>query len=288
MTKYRKKPVVIDAILNTGDTTKIQEFLRETAPTLMFDHVALLPFGVITIPLEGEMRCDVGDWLIRGIKGELYPCKPDIFDATYELADGKPLTYGDLSEKLWENHERNRMRNFAARQAGDPIGAPTAQEYAPGFYWIYDLSTDLEYPAEKSIDGLWYRCGLAGVEEGIFLACRAIRGRVVPPSVEERVHPFRKLPEFVDKTQEEPVETEDQRTKNARMAAIAEEFADKDTIPRECLEEENRILRLELRYAQARYQAAREQLTAIINLTVPEPIIPHADERNFPWPTTLR
>lgn len=37
--------------------------------------------------LEGEMRADVGDWIIRGVKGELYPCKPDIFDATYEIAE---------------------------------------------------------------------------------------------------------------------------------------------------------------------------------------------------------
>lgn len=40
----------------------------------------------ISIPtLEGVMRADVGDWIIRGVKGEFYPCKPDVFEATYEL-----------------------------------------------------------------------------------------------------------------------------------------------------------------------------------------------------------
>jgi hypothetical protein len=41
--------------------------------------------GALFIPtLEGEMRADVGDWLIKGVAGEFYPCKPDVFAATYE------------------------------------------------------------------------------------------------------------------------------------------------------------------------------------------------------------
>lgn len=39
------------------------------------------------VTLEGIHRCDFGDWIIRGVKGELYPCKPDIFAATYEAVD---------------------------------------------------------------------------------------------------------------------------------------------------------------------------------------------------------
>ena len=42
----------------------------------------------VAIPtLEGTMRAEIGDWIIRGVKGEFYPCKPDIFEATYEPAD---------------------------------------------------------------------------------------------------------------------------------------------------------------------------------------------------------
>lgn len=40
--------------------------------------------GIAIVTLEGTMRADVGDWIIRGVQGELYPCKPDIFEATYE------------------------------------------------------------------------------------------------------------------------------------------------------------------------------------------------------------
>lgn len=47
--------------------------------------------GRIFVPtLEGEMRANDGDWIIQGVKGEFYPCKPDVFDASYELVDQEP------------------------------------------------------------------------------------------------------------------------------------------------------------------------------------------------------
>ncbi len=82
MSKYRKKPVVIDAVRWDGVLT----------PELI-DLTADIEFSYDTndrmfIPtLEGEMRADKGDWIIKGVKGEIYPCKPDIFAATYEPAD---------------------------------------------------------------------------------------------------------------------------------------------------------------------------------------------------------
>jgi hypothetical protein len=48
-----------------------------------FDRVYFLEIHT----LEGDMRADVGDWIVRGVKGEFYPCKPDIFEATYDLVD---------------------------------------------------------------------------------------------------------------------------------------------------------------------------------------------------------
>ena len=80
MPKFRKKPVVIEAV----------QFTQEMA-----DGVVVAPDGVqnMTIKgmncagietLEGDHEVSVGDWVITGIKGERYPCKPDIFEATYE------------------------------------------------------------------------------------------------------------------------------------------------------------------------------------------------------------
>ena len=53
--------------------------------------------------LEGKMRADVGDWIIKGVKGEFYPCKPDIFEATYELADWEAGTLWDLQRGPFNN-----------------------------------------------------------------------------------------------------------------------------------------------------------------------------------------
>lgn len=72
MAKYRKKPVVIEAV--------------------QFSAIAPLPDGVeydskgyaIIKTLEGNLHVSDGDWIITGVKGERYPCKPDIFKASYE------------------------------------------------------------------------------------------------------------------------------------------------------------------------------------------------------------
>lgn len=87
MSKFRKKPVVIEAWCNTEDEPHrgiIPDWLHEAmdAGTVSFSNGYHPSFYIAT--LEGTMRADYGDWIIRGIKGELYPCKPDIFDTTYE------------------------------------------------------------------------------------------------------------------------------------------------------------------------------------------------------------
>lgn len=85
--RYRKKPVVIDAVLWDGNPTTLHDWLDATRDRPHNDREMLItsPGGHITIrTLEGDMRADVGDWIICGVQGEFYPCKPDIFEATYE------------------------------------------------------------------------------------------------------------------------------------------------------------------------------------------------------------
>lgn len=79
--KYRKKPVVIEAVRWTGSITPEMEDL--------LGEVKVLPKGSsLLIPtLEGVMEARRGDYIIRGVNGELYPCKPDIFKKTYELLE---------------------------------------------------------------------------------------------------------------------------------------------------------------------------------------------------------
>ena len=81
--KFRKKPVVIDAI-----QYRQSEAPSELANDVIEGNVRYCEDGTALIrTLEGEMIARPGDWIIRGVKGELYPCKPDIFAATYEPVD---------------------------------------------------------------------------------------------------------------------------------------------------------------------------------------------------------
>lgn len=86
--QYRKKPVVIEAVQIAGrfwwpdwlhDAVSRKEVITHGC-----GKFADGPRYVEILTLEGVMRADDGDWIIRGVKGELYPCKPDIFEATYE------------------------------------------------------------------------------------------------------------------------------------------------------------------------------------------------------------
>lgn len=81
MPKFRKRPVVVEAICwnATADAMiKLQELNTLRRKTWIED------FGLMIETLEGVHRADLGDWIIQGVNGEIYPCKPDIFHKTYE------------------------------------------------------------------------------------------------------------------------------------------------------------------------------------------------------------
>lgn len=84
MGKYRKKPVEVEAIQwNSEDNIKaIQALLGENLISEAREGIGAVGHWVKT--LEGNMMISYGDFIIRGVKGEFYPCKPDIFEATYE------------------------------------------------------------------------------------------------------------------------------------------------------------------------------------------------------------
>ena len=77
MAQYRKKPVVIEAVQWDGNLETLSIFPKED-----IENVKLRDGDLYIQTLEGEMKANVGDYIIRGVKGEYYPCKPDIFEAT--------------------------------------------------------------------------------------------------------------------------------------------------------------------------------------------------------------
>ena len=85
MGKFRKKPIVIEAMHHTGDESigPILAWAGRTEDRLVWGEGGRIHIRT----LEGEMQARVGDWIIKGVAGEFYPCKPDIFKATYEAVE---------------------------------------------------------------------------------------------------------------------------------------------------------------------------------------------------------
>lgn len=105
-TKFRKKPVVIEAIQWDGKLETLAEIVLFVLP-----RRAVMPLEssngkeaakLYIETLEGDMKAEVKDWIIKGVQGECYPCKPDIFDKTYEaatpLSAGEEITVKELPE----------------------------------------------------------------------------------------------------------------------------------------------------------------------------------------------
>ena len=93
--KFRKKPVEIEAVQWTGENLReVIDFtgLHPSANKWTWGEYELVvrQSGLKIFTLEGAMKADHGDWIIKGVKGEFYPCKPDIFEQTYDKVEEQP------------------------------------------------------------------------------------------------------------------------------------------------------------------------------------------------------
>lgn len=85
MKKYRKKPVVVEAMQFTNNGEEIVAWSRREGDGEI--DLTRWPTVLRISTLEGDMQAHVGDWIIKGFEDEFYPCKPWIFEATYEAVD---------------------------------------------------------------------------------------------------------------------------------------------------------------------------------------------------------
>ena len=94
--KYRKKPVVIEAVQwDSTNALELHDWMGESAKIDLFKN------EIIIHTLEGDMTASKGDYIIKGVDGEFYPCKPDIFEKTYEeVFEPKPIK---INKELLEN-----------------------------------------------------------------------------------------------------------------------------------------------------------------------------------------
>lgn len=104
---YRKKPIVIEAV---------QWFSNGHAPNWAGRKISENGDHFTIETLEGVMRGNPGDWIIKGVKGEIYPCKPDVFEATYESAKPKAAQPKTFREKA-EEHIGWTRYNFGEQSA---------------------------------------------------------------------------------------------------------------------------------------------------------------------------
>jgi hypothetical protein len=85
--KYKKKPVIIEAIQLLNNNSSIEECLKFIYNVFITDddiETVKNDKHIRIQTLEGDMKASFGDYIIKGVNGEFYPCKPDIFEKTYE------------------------------------------------------------------------------------------------------------------------------------------------------------------------------------------------------------
>ena len=161
--KYVKKPVEIEAIQYTIDA--VQECLK-FCPDANYG-----PEGTLVIlTLEGNMICSPDDYIIKGIRGEFYPCKPDIFEATYSTVDPDSMSFGVAVEKMQMGHMVarrgwNGKNLFVFMQVPATIGkdiVPKMQSLPPSVKAKFQERFD---NSEAQIDAIYYDNQLAIVNE---------------------------------------------------------------------------------------------------------------------------
>lgn len=90
MAKYVKKPVVVEAIEFTGtqeSVDAVDQWSKEGELLIAHPGIAEDDWHITVPTMEGDMLACPGDFIIRGVKGELYPCKPDVFAVSYEAVN---------------------------------------------------------------------------------------------------------------------------------------------------------------------------------------------------------
>lgn len=114
MATYQKKPVIVTAIQWTGKNKKeISDFLTEdmkSEDTFEFNND-----GLFIKKSEGKLYASIGDYIIKGVNGEFYPCKPDIFEKTYE-------EYKEERRILKQYDEDGNLQNYWVRGEKNPCG----------------------------------------------------------------------------------------------------------------------------------------------------------------------
>lgn len=143
--EYTKKPVTIAAMRYDGTVESAQEIILWTRHSaVLMQSTENIEHRLMIPTMEGDLHCSPGDVVIRGVKGEYYPCKPDIFDETYSkvLLPSERKTEGmDFGEAIRQAKAGKKITRkgwngkdmFVVRQKGYPEGIPSNKQTAEAF-----------------------------------------------------------------------------------------------------------------------------------------------------------
>lgn len=161
MPKFRKRPVIIEAVQHLGTIESNNKIAG------LMGVAEFLEGKVIIKTLEGVMKADVGDWIIKGVNGEFYPCKPDIFEKTYE-----PVVTPDPMDRQMKHYIGTKIVQAMPEQREDKEGYKVVYEdgytsWSPRdvFEKAYlEVTPNPNRPSKVSIDEQMVKDFIASVE----------------------------------------------------------------------------------------------------------------------------
>ena len=123
--KYRKKPVEVEAIQWTGNTIEIKNFCGDKCSYDVNDSAWRVGKGIpheelVIHTLEGDMKVSRNDYIIKGVNGEFYPCKPDIFEKTYEISSDA-VNYNNIYEKAINTYGESAQLDMVIEEMSELI-----------------------------------------------------------------------------------------------------------------------------------------------------------------------
>ena len=136
MAKFKKKPVVIEAVQWNGSNS--QEIANFFGEVMYGEWANTIPI----VTLKGTMEASLGDWIIKGVNGEFYPCKPEIFEKTYEAVELPTLAavkIFDVAEEMAPTSGLSITYTRVCDNCGDDSGeaVPLHGEYGNGKHYNY-------------------------------------------------------------------------------------------------------------------------------------------------------
>lgn len=140
MNKFRKKPVEIEAAKFDGSDDSVEWLL----PQLNSGEIGRSTNKLFIKTLEGTMTANKGDYIIKGVKGEFYPCKPDIFELDYEKIDDTKQPYITVYMSITEtNVFKDLMKSYIAMMEDERIPIGIRKEYYQKIDKLKEYQVDL-------------------------------------------------------------------------------------------------------------------------------------------------